>query len=50
VAGPVILVGRWGHQSRGPLPLGRSHFERVLGLRIRLCFVFMKGNGFPLIF
>jgi hypothetical protein len=25
-------VGRWGHQGCGPLPLGRDHFERVLGL------------------
>jgi hypothetical protein len=29
---PTALVGRWGHQGRGPLPLGRDHFERVLGL------------------
>jgi hypothetical protein len=32
VAGPTVLVGRWGHQGRGPLPLGRDYFERVLGL------------------
>jgi hypothetical protein len=32
VAGPTVLVCRWGHQGRGPLPLGRNYFERVLGL------------------
>jgi hypothetical protein len=31
-ARPSALVGRWGHQGRGPVPLGRDHFERVLGL------------------
>jgi hypothetical protein len=48
VAGPTVLVGHWGHQGRGPLPLGPDCFERVFGLRIRLCFVFLrKKMGFP---
>jgi hypothetical protein len=40
-AGPTALVGR------GPPPLGRGRFERVLGLWIHLCFFFTKVNGFP---
>jgi hypothetical protein len=28
-AGPTVLVCRWGHQGRGPLPLGRDCFECV---------------------
>jgi hypothetical protein len=37
----TALVGRWGHQGHGPLPLGRD----------RLCFVFLrKKMGFPRFF
>jgi hypothetical protein len=30
VAGPTVLVGRWGHQRRGPLPVIRDCFSRVI--------------------
>jgi hypothetical protein len=35
-------VGRWGHQGRGPLPLGRDYFERVLGFVNSFVFVFYE--------
>jgi hypothetical protein len=45
--GLTVLVGRWGRQVRGPLPLGRDRLERVLCL----CFVICKRKwGFPRLF
>jgi hypothetical protein len=41
-AGPTVLVGRWGHQGRGPLTLGRDYFERVLGFVNSFVFVFYE--------
>jgi hypothetical protein len=37
--GLTVLVGRWGRQVRGPLPLGRDRLGRVLWLWGCLCFV-----------
>jgi hypothetical protein len=44
VPGPIVLVGRWGHQ-------GRDYVVLALGLRICLCLCFLQEKvGFPRLF
>jgi hypothetical protein len=43
-AEPTALVGRWGHQGRGPGRWAVIYLEGVLGLRTRLCFVVCESK------
>jgi hypothetical protein len=43
-AEPTALVGRRGHQGRGPDRRTVIYLEGVLGLRIRLCFVVCESK------
>jgi hypothetical protein len=45
--GLSVLVGRWGRQDRGPLPLGCDRFGCILLFCELLCVLFAKENGFP---
>jgi hypothetical protein len=45
------MVGRWGRQVRGPLPLGCDRLGRVLWLWGRLCFFICERKwSFPQFF
>jgi hypothetical protein len=48
VAGPTVLVGRWGHQGRGPGHWAVIYLKRVLG-SFAFCF-FRKKVSFPWLF
>jgi hypothetical protein len=45
--GLTVLVGRWGRQVRGPLPLGCDFLECVLCFVNSFVFCLRKKMGFP---
>jgi hypothetical protein len=48
--GLIVLVGRWGRQVRGPLPLGRDRFGHVYGCGVVCVLLFAKESGSPRLF